>query len=92
MNLDFITQLYVPIVMVICLCIGYLLKHWIKDVDNKLIPSILTIIGAITACIAEKNITIDIIASGMLTGLASTGLHQMFKQIINADDVNGKDI
>ena len=28
----------------VCLCIGYILKKWVKDVDNKYIPTILAAI------------------------------------------------
>lgn len=82
MDLTFITNLYMPIVMVICLCVGYILKHWIKDLDNKVIPTVVAISGGILACLTERSITVELIASGLVTGLASTGLHQVFKQII----------
>jgi len=83
MDLTFITNLYMPLVMVICLSVGYILKHWIKDLDNKVIPTVLAVLGAVIACIADWKISIELITSGMVTGLASTGLHQAFKQIIN---------
>lgn len=86
MDLTFITKLYMPIVMVICLCVGYILKHWVKDVDNKVIPTVVAILGGILACLTEWLITVELIAGGMVTGLASTGLHQAFKQIINKDN------
>ncbi len=79
---NLITEMYLPVVMVLCLSIGYILKHWVKDVDNKIIPTVLALFGAVCACIAERNISLDILASGVITGLASTGLHQAFKQFI----------
>ena len=82
MNFNYLTDMYIPIVMTVCLTVGYILKHWIKDVDNKIIPAIMVFLGAITACAASNSITLDLIASGMVTGLASTGMHQLFKQII----------
>lgn len=82
MDLTFITNLYIPVVMVICLCVGYILKHWIKDLDNKVIPTILALLGAVLACMTAWDISVELMASGMVTGLASTGLHQAFKQII----------
>ena len=84
MDLTFITNLYLPIVMVICLCVGYVMKHWLKDMDNKLIPTILAVLGVILACLGAETITLEVVASGMVTGLASTGLHQVFKQIIES--------
>ncbi len=82
MSLEFITELYVPVVMVICLLAGYILKHWIKDVDNRIIPTVVAVLGAVCACVNEKGISLELVASGAVTGLASTGLHQMFKQLI----------
>ena len=84
-NLEFIKELYVPIVMAICLCVGYILKHWTKDIDNRVIPTVLAVLGAVCACIHLKEITLEAIAAGAVTGLASTGVHQIFKQIIEKE-------
>lgn len=84
MDLEFIVNMYIPIVMVICLCIGFVLKRFLPT-DNKFIPLILLILGAVIACIYHGDISIDHIAAGMVTGLASVGLHQVFKQLINPD-------
>lgn len=81
-NLQFLQDLYVPIVMVICLCVGYILKHWLKDVDNRIIPTVLAVLGAVCACVNVWDISLELIAAGAVTGLASTGLHQMFKQMV----------
>lgn len=82
MDLSFITEMYMPLIMGLCLVVGYIMKHWIKDLDNKIIPTILAVLGALAACAAERTVTLELIVSGMVTGLASTGLHQAFKQII----------
>lgn len=84
-NLQFLQELFVPIVMAICLCVGYVLKHWIKDVDNRIIPTVLMVLGAVCACVNAKGITLELIAAGAVTGLASTGLHQMFKQWVEKE-------
>ena len=81
-NLEFLNELYVPIVMAVCLAVGYILKHWIKDVDNKVIPTVLAVLGGVCACVNVWDISLEIIASGIITGLASTGVHQVFKQMI----------
>ena len=77
---EFLSQLYVPIVMAICLLVGYIMKHWIKDVDNKIIPTVLAVLGAVLACVNEWKITLDLVAAGAITGLSATGFHQMFKE------------
>ena len=84
-NLQFLQDLYVPIVMVICLCVGYVLKHWVKDVNDRIIPTVLAILGAICACVNAWDVSLELIASGAVTGLASTGLHQLFKQMVEKE-------
>lgn len=86
MDFTILTEMYIPIVMVICLCVGYVLKHWMDKVDNRIIPTVMPILGATLACVSAKAVTIDLIAAGMVTGLASTGMHQVFKNLIE----NGK--
>lgn len=85
MDLEFIIDLYIPIVMVICLCVGFVLKKFVPA-DNKFIPLILMILGAVIACIYCGGFSIDHVAAGMVTGLASVGLHQVFKQLIEPDN------
>ena len=80
MDFTNLNQYIIPIVMLACLIIGYILKWWIKDVDNRLIPTILAVLGAVLACLVNKGVTLEWIVYGALTGLASTGLHQAFSQ------------
>ena len=35
-DLGFLTEFMVPVIVGICLCVGYVVKKWIKDVDNHL--------------------------------------------------------
>lgn len=86
MDLEFIKDYYMPIVLVGCLVVGYILKAWIKDLDNKYIPTILAMLGATLGCIAVKTISLENIIYGAVTGLASTGLHQAFTKIINSNN------
>lgn len=82
MDLTFITEMYVPIIVIACLIVGYIVKKWIKDVDNKYIPTIVCILGAILGCIVNNSINVDVIVAGAASGLASTGLHQAYKNLI----------
>lgn len=85
MNLEFLTNLYIPLVIAVCLVVGYLMKKFLPT-DNKWIPLVVTVLGAILGCIDAHAITLVAIASGMISGLASTGLHQIFKQILKLDN------
>lgn len=81
MDLNFITDMYVPIILVACLIVGYIVKKWIKDVDDKWIPTIVTVLGAVLGVVLN-GFGLEQIVAGAVTGLASTGLHQLFKQLI----------
>ena len=83
---ELITTLCIPMVLVSCLALGYILKHWIKDVDNKLIPTILAVVGAVLGCLVNEGISVEIITAGVISGLASTGLHQTFKNLIEKQE------
>ena len=81
--MDLLNEYMLPVVVGICLVIGYILKHWIKDVDNKWIPTIVTGLGVFLAIWFSKwSVTPEIVLSGLISGVASTGLHQVFKQFI----------
>lgn len=88
MDLSFVTDYYMPLVLVACLIVGYCIKH-ISALSKSLkeyIPTILAVLGGILACVSEQNITFSLVVSGAFTGLASTGLHQAFKQLICKND------
>lgn len=74
----------VPVIVALCLIVGYITKHWIKDADNKIIPTVVTIVGIVGAVAMNwGSVTVEVIVGGALSGLASTGLHQLFKQWID---------
>lgn len=77
--------MYVPIIMVACLIVGFIVKKWIKDVDNKWIPTIVTVLGAVLGFVIN-GASFEAVIAGAVTGLASTGLHQLFKQLIEGGD------
>lgn len=81
MDLSFITEMYIPVIMVVCLCVGYVYKKFFPQ-DDKFIPLILFVLGAILSCIVNQEITVECVAAGMVSGLSSVGLHQLFKQLI----------
>ena len=73
----------VPVIVVLCLITGYIIKHWVKDADNKIIPTAVTVVGIAAAVVMNWGaVTVEVIVGGAVSGLASTGLHQLFKQWI----------
>ncbi|MFS7403425.1 phage holin family protein [Carnobacterium maltaromaticum] len=81
MNLE---QYYIAIVLLACLIVGYVIKNtpMFLKVANGYIPLIVTVLGGILGCVANQSITLENIVYGALSGLASTGLHQMFSRLI----------
>ena len=37
--MEFLNEYMMPVVLGICLVVGYIIKKWVDDVDNKYIPS-----------------------------------------------------
>lgn len=78
---EFFDGLCIPTVSVFCLILGFVLKRWIKDTGDKYIPTALAIAGAVMGCAVCSQISVESMVRGAFSGLAGTGMHQMFKQI-----------
>lgn len=88
MDISFISEYMSPVIVGVCLCVGYILKHWVQDLDNKIIPTACGCAGVIMAFWLHWGaITPVVILEGLASGLAATGLHQAYRQYIEA----GKD-
>ena len=92
MGLGFLNEYYIPVVLAACLIVGYCIKHitWLEKVSNEYIPTILAVLGAalavLSAYLGKSPITLETVVYGAFTGLASTGMHQMFRQLINKNE------
>ena len=71
-------------IFLICLCLGYAIKHvsFLEGISNQFIPLIACIVGALLACWMNMGVSVEIIAQGMVSGLASTGFHQLVGQLL----------
>ncbi len=86
MDLTFLQTFYIPTIVGICLCVGYVIKHSLDFIPNKYIPLIMAVLGLALNIFINKTVTADIILGGMFSGLASTGVHQMFTQMIQGNN------
>lgn len=84
MDLNFMTEYVVAVVFALCLCAGYMLKHAVTtDKINKYIPMIMGILGVVlNVWMNQFAFTPEILLGGLFSGLASTGFHQVFAQLI----------
>lgn len=88
MDFSVLTENFVLVVMVACLILGYIIKHasFMKWIPNGDIPVILAVLGACLN-LAVSGFSIESSVYGAVMGLASTGLHQGFKNFVE----NGKE-
>lgn len=70
------------------LLIGYLIKHTPKlDSLTSYIPLIVSLVGAVIG-VATKGLSVEVIIMGATSGLASTGLHQAYTQLLKLGEDN----
>ena len=88
MDIGFLQEYLVLVVVGICLCVGYVLKHLIPtDKINKFIPLIMAVLGTfLNVWLSDWSITPVIILGGLVSGLASTGLHQTVTKLTYKSD------
>ena len=82
--LTYLNNSLVLMVVIICLCVGFIIKNLIPtDKINRFIPLIVAVLGVfLNIWYCGWAVTPDVLLGGLLSGLASTGLHQVFKQFI----------
>ena len=81
--MDFLNDYIVLIVVGICLSVGYVIKNVIpNDTINRFIPLIMAVLGVILNTWLNHAFTPEILLGGLASGLASTGMHQLFTQFI----------
>lgn len=83
MDFTILNEYFVLVVLVACLVVGYIIKHatFFKWVPNNDIPVVLAVVGAALNAIVS-GVTVESIVYGAVMGLASTGLHQGFKNFV----------
>ncbi len=80
--MELLSKYVVVVVLAICLCVGYIIKHSISFIPNKFIPLILAVIGIVlNIWINGWTFTPEILLGGLASGLASTGAFEMIRNI-----------
>ena len=87
MDFSFLTEYFVAVVLVACLVVGYIIKHatFLKWIKNDDIPVILAVIGCLINLVVS-GVSIESAVYGAVMGLASTGMHQAFKNFIEKSE------
>lgn len=88
MDLTFLLEYIDPITMGICLCIGFALKYAkiFERFGNQYIPISMMVLGLIIGIVTHLgDINAAVVLGGMISGLASTGLYEMLRNLLDKD-------
>lgn len=85
-DLTFLLEYINPVILGICLCSGYALKNAFDWFNNKYIPLSALVLGAVLSILINyPGINAEVILGGMISGLASTGLYEMIRNLLDKD-------
>lgn len=87
-DLTFLMEFIEPITLGICLCIGFALKYAkiFEKFGNHYIPLTMLMLGCVIAIVTHiDSINAAVILGGMISGLASTGLYEMLRNLLKYD-------
>ena len=82
LDLSVVGSYLVVAVILVCCCIGYVIKTSLDFIPNKYIPLIMACIGVVLNYFIAGYFNVNVLLGGMLSGLSSVGLHQAFKNLI----------
>ena len=83
LDLSYLNEFCIPVIVGICLCVGYVIKTSIPKVPNSFIPLVMAILGLELNIWINSTINPSIILGGLFSGLSSTGLYEMFRNLLN---------
>ena len=86
-DLAIITTLISPIITIACLAVGFVLKMIIpNDTFKRFLPLIVLILGVVFNVWYLGAFTFEICVAGAISGLASSGLYEVFAQMLKLKD------
>lgn len=87
MDITFLMDYVNLLTLGICLCVGFALKEAFPKFDNRYIPLSALVLGCIINVLIniETGINAQVILGGMISGLASTGLYEMMRNLLDKD-------
>lgn len=87
MDLNFLMDHINPVILGICLLVGYVIKTAIPAIKNRYIPLAALAMGTIIAILINMSngINAEVVLDGMISGLASTGFYEMLRNLLKKD-------
>ena len=84
--MEFLNDYIVAVVVGICLCVGFIFKNVVTtDKVNKYIPLIVGVLGVVLNVWVAGVLTPEVILGGLVSGLASTGMYELFAQFLKKE-------
>lgn len=87
MDLNYLFEYVNLITLGICLCAGFALKTAFSWFPNKYIPLAALCGGCLVNILInmQAGINAEVVLGGMISGLASTGLYEMMRNLLDKD-------
>lgn len=86
--MEILSRYVVLLVLAICLCLGYIIKHSITFIPNKYIPLIMGVAGVVlNLWLNSWTFTPEVLLGGLASGLASTGTHELVRNLFPRESV-----
>lgn len=84
--IEMLQTFVIPTTVVVCGTLGYIVSHYMS-LDNKHIPAIMAVTGVIINILIGGYVGFtETIVTGMISGLASTGVHQLFAKYFKGEN------
>ena len=85
--MGFLKEFSLPVVVGICLCVGYVVKHLVPtEKINRFIPLMVATLGCfVNVWLSGFSVTPKILLGGMVSGLSSTGLYEAFRAFLHRE-------
>ena len=83
MDLSFMSEYIVVVVVAFCIGLGHVIKHSLDFIPKKYIPLIMGVTGMLfNIFLNDWNITPIVLVSGLISGLSSTGIYETYKNVV----------
>lgn len=87
MDLGFINDYISVMTLAICIAVGFIIKTSFKNKTlNQFIPLISGVLGVLIYAWSVGGLTPDGLATGLITGLAATGLYEAVRDLLGLKD------
>jgi len=83
MDLTFLTNYLSPVILLLCAGVGYSLHSLNNKILDSFLPILSGTLGVIVAIWSLGTFDLPTIVTGLISGLAATGVYEAFKNMLN---------